>query len=158
MNGFKLNMCKTSFNEWCVFVILIYIFFQSRHQFWNFCSWWWHERSNTHRLFSIISGGGTLVVSQNRQPEAVLSHIDKYKVELLPTSPSFLNLVLISEAYKRYDCSSLKLITYGTEPMPEGLLKRLKTAAPRAEFKQTYGVTEIGILGTKSESSGSVWM
>lgn len=109
-------------------------------------------------LFSIISSGGTLVVSPSRKPENILSWIEKYNVELLPTSPTFLNLVLISESYKNHDCSSLELITYGTEPMPQSLLKRLKEIFPEVKFKQTYGVSEIGILSTKSESSESLWM
>lgn len=109
-------------------------------------------------LFSIVSGGGSLVVAESRRPEDVLNHIEKYKVELLPTSPTFLNLILISEAYENYDLSSLKLITYGTEPMPKNLLKRLKGVFRSADFKQTYGITELGILGTKSKSSESLWM
>lgn len=109
-------------------------------------------------LFSIISGGGTLVVATSRQPEDILNHVEKYKVELLPASPTFLNLILISEAYKHYDCSSLNLITYGTEPMPENLLKRLKDIFLNVRFKQTYGISEVGILSTKSESSESIWM
>ena len=77
--------------------------------------------------------------------------IERYKVELLPTSPTFLNLILISEEYKNYDLSSLKIITYGTEPMPETTLGRLNKIFPKIKFTQTYGLSEVGILRSKSK-------
>jgi len=68
-------------------------------------------------LFYALSNGGCVITTTARTPDAVLGAVEKFRVELLPTSPTFLNLVLLSEAYKRHDLSSLKLITYGTEPM-----------------------------------------
>src|SRR5207247_5553917 len=72
--------------------------------------------------------------------------------------PTFLNLVLISEAYQRDHLSSLRLITYGTEPMPESTLKLLHSLLPRVELQQTYGLSEIGILRSKSRASDALWM
>lgn len=109
-------------------------------------------------LFYIISNGGTVVSLQNRSPEAVCRAIERHRAELLPTSPTFLNLLLISEAYKHYDLSSLKLITYGTEVMPEQTLKRLNQVFPGVEMKQTYGLSELGILRSKSRKSSSLWV
>jgi acyl-coenzyme A synthetase/AMP-(fatty) acid ligase len=65
---------------------------------------------------------------------------------------------MISGAYEQYNISSLKLITYGTESMPESLLKRLKKAFPRARLKQTFGTSETGILSTKSKADDSLFM
>jgi acyl-coenzyme A synthetase/AMP-(fatty) acid ligase len=79
-------------------------------------------------------------------------------VELLPTSPTFLNLILMSEAYRRYDLSSLKLITYGTEVMPETTLLRVREAFPGVRLQQTYGLSELGILRSKSRDDGSLWV
>lgn len=109
-------------------------------------------------LFHILSSAGFAVFTQSRDAEAVCQLIDKYKVELLPSSPTFLNLILISEAHLRHDLSSLKLITYGTEAMPESLLKRLKDAFPGTKLKQTFGTSETGILSTKSKSDDSLFM
>src|SRR5262245_53608106 len=67
-------------------------------------------------LFYTLSNGGTVVSVQSRAPEVVCQAIEYHKVELLPTSPTFLNLLLISETYRHCDLSSLKRITYGTEP------------------------------------------
>ena len=66
----------------------------------------------------------------DRAPEAVCRAIEGHRVELLPTSPTFLNLLLVSGAHQRYDLSSLQLVTYGTEPMSEGTLRRVHEALP----------------------------
>ena len=56
------------------------------------------------------------------------------------------------------DLSSLTLITYGTEPMSLATLKALNQALPGVRCKQTYGLTEVGILPTRSEDASSTWM
>lgn len=109
-------------------------------------------------LLQILISGGTLVVPKNRDASHVLELVEKYSVELLPTSPTFLNLILISEAYKKYDLRSLEYITYGTEPMQQMLLNRLNIIFPNAKFKQTYGLSELGIMKTQSKSASSLFM
>jgi acyl-coenzyme A synthetase/AMP-(fatty) acid ligase len=109
-------------------------------------------------LFHTLSNGGTVVVTADRSPEAVSRLIAEYQVELLPTSPTFLNLLLVSEAYRKYDLSSLQLVTYGTEVMPEATLRRIHEALPEAQLQQTYGLSELGILRSKSRSSESLWV
>ncbi len=109
-------------------------------------------------LLYTLSNGGLIVTLKERSPDEVFRLIQKYKVELLPTSPTFINLILISEAYKRYDISSLQTVTYGTEPMPENTLKRFNQIFPKIKLLQTYGLSEVGILRSKSKSSNSLWV
>ena len=97
-------------------------------------------------MLHTLSNGGTLVTVESRQPDAVLDKVARHRVELLPTSPTFLNLVLLSEAHTRHDLSSLELVTYGTEPMPESTLRRFREACPHVRMQQTYGLSEVGIL------------
>lgn len=105
-----------------------------------------------------LSNAGCIITVQNRTPEEVLNAVEKYRIELLPTSPTFINLILLSEAHKRYDLNSLKTVTYGTEPMPESTLKRFHELFPRIKMLQTYGLSEIGILRSKSKNSDSLWV
>lgn len=105
-----------------------------------------------------LSNGGCIVTVPSRDPETVLRSIQDNRVDLLPTSPTFLNLILLSEAYKRYDLSSLRLVTYGTEPMPESTLRRFHEILPEVELLQTYGLSEVGILRSKSKASDSLWV
>lgn len=109
-------------------------------------------------LFYNLSSGGTVISVYSRDPEVICQAIEKHKVELLPTSPTFLKLLLISEAYSQYDLSSLKLITYGTEVMPESTMKRLNEVFPNVRLQQTYGLSELGILRSKSRDQGSLWV
>jgi long-chain acyl-CoA synthetase len=109
-------------------------------------------------LFYTLSNGGTIVSIRSREPAVVCKAIEKHKVELLPTSPTFLNLLIISEAYLDYDFSSLRLITYGTEVMPQSTLIRMREIFPNAKLIQTYGLSEVGILRSKSKDSDSLWV
>lgn len=109
-------------------------------------------------LLYTLSNGGTVVSVQSRDPEVICRAIDQHKVQSLPTSPTFLNLLLISEAYRAYDLSSLELITYGTEAMPESTLKRIHEVFPNVQLLQTYGLSEIGVMRSKSKDSTSLWV
>lgn len=105
-----------------------------------------------------LSNGGCLITVSERSPDAVLRAVEKHRADLLPTSPTFINLMLLSEAYKRYDLGSLQTVTYGTEPMPESTLKRFHELFPHITLQQTYGLSEVGILRSKSKSSDSLWV
>ncbi|HEY3383789.1 MAG TPA: fatty acid--CoA ligase family protein [Vicinamibacterales bacterium] len=109
-------------------------------------------------LLYTLSNGGAVVAPPDRSPASVAACIERYAVELLPTSPTFLNLLLLSGEHERRDLSSLTLITYGTEAMPESTLRKVATAFPRAKLQQTYGLTEVGILRSQSRGSDSLWV
>jgi acyl-CoA synthetase (AMP-forming)/AMP-acid ligase II len=109
-------------------------------------------------LFYTLANGGSAVVATERTPPAVCQAIAQHRVELLPTSPTFLNLLLLSEAHLGFDLSSLSLITYGTEPMPESTLKQVSQTFPGVRLLQTYGLSELGILRSQSRSSDSLWV
>lgn len=105
-----------------------------------------------------LSNAGCMVTVPDRAPDTVLAAIAKHHVDLLPTSPTFVNLILLSQAWQRHDISTLRTVTYGTEPMPESTLKRFHELFPRITLQQTYGLSEVGILRSKSKSSDSLWM
>jgi acyl-coenzyme A synthetase/AMP-(fatty) acid ligase len=109
-------------------------------------------------LLYSLANNGTVIVADGRSPEKVCQAIEQFKGEVLPTSPTFLNLLILSKAYEEYDLSSLKLMTYGTEPMQTSTLNRLNELFPNTTLQQTYGLSEVGILRSKSRSSGSLWM
>jgi acyl-CoA synthetase (AMP-forming)/AMP-acid ligase II len=109
-------------------------------------------------MFHALSNGSVILTLQDRNPHTVCSFIEKYKIELLPTSPTFLNFIIMSEAYKKFDLSSLKMITYGTEPMPPSTLSRLVNIFPEVSFQQTYGLIELGVLRSKSKGNNSLWV
>lgn len=109
-------------------------------------------------LLSVFAYGGTAVCLPDRRPETVCEIIEKSQADLLPATPTFLNLLIASNAYKNHDLSSVKLITYGTEVMTDATLNTVKTIFPNCRIKQTYGLSELGVLRSKSESDNSVWV
>src|SRR5437867_8581667 len=109
-------------------------------------------------LLYSLSNAGCVVTVQERLPDPVCVEIERHKVQLLPTSPTFLNLLLVGEAYRRHDLSSLELVSYGTEVMPESTLKRCHELFPKVRLLQTYGLSECGSLRSTSRSSDSLWV
>jgi acyl-CoA synthetase (AMP-forming)/AMP-acid ligase II len=94
-----------------------------------------------------LAGGQTLVQPPEAiTPESVAEAIESHRVEVLPATPSFLNLLLLSETHLTHDLGSLRVVPYGAEPMPSGLLDRLRAALPQAEFVQRFGTSETGTL------------
>ena len=109
-------------------------------------------------LLHTLSNGGTVVTLVERDPESVCEAIERHRAQILPTSPTFINLLLISGAYEQRDLSSLELITYGTEVMPQSTLAKIHEVLPNVRLQQTYGLSELGILRSKSRDSGSLWV
>ncbi len=109
-------------------------------------------------LFYCLSNKSCLVTLEERSPDAVCRAIERYKVEVLPVSATFINLLIYSEAYKRYDLSSLKYIAYGSEVMLQSTLDKCAKLFPDVIILQKYGTTEVGTLRSKSRSSDSLWV
>lgn len=109
-------------------------------------------------LLNILSIGGTATIASIKTPERVAGLIEQHSITVLPTSPTFLNLMLIGGVFEKFDFSSLRMVTYGTEPMPESLLHKLREQLPKVKFLQTFGTSETGIVNTSSQSSDSLFM
>ncbi|MEC8333141.1 MAG: fatty acid--CoA ligase family protein [Verrucomicrobiota bacterium] len=105
--------------------------------------------------FRCLFAGSTLVVPDERTPEAVGLAIESKKVNILPASPTFFNLLLLAKIPKKYDLSSVRILAYGAEPMSQKLLKSLSKTFPKARLQQKFGTSETGairIRSTKNES------
>ena len=107
-----------------------------------------------HSMFN----SGLIVSIQNRTVEGVLKTCEDFKVEVLPTTPTFLRMMLMSGLVPKNFPASLKIITYGTERMDEFTLLKLAEKLPNVDFRQTFGMSELGILRVKSESRTSLFM
>lgn len=109
-------------------------------------------------FLSAFAYGGTGVCVPGRTPEAVCRTIMQSSADLLPTTPTFLNLLVASGVHKDFDLSSVRMITYGTEVMNDTTLQKVRKIFPNARLKQTYGLSELGVLRSRSESDDSVWV
>ena len=112
-------------------------------------------------LNTLISGmkkAAHLVAPIEKNPRTMAELIEKHSVRVLPCSPTFLNMMYLDGIFEDFNFRSLRLVTYGTERMPEGLLSRLSEYLPRTKFLQTFGTSETGIVKTKSFSSSSTFL
>jgi len=107
-----------------------------------------------HTLFN----KGTVVALKSRSVIDVLKVCQKYEIEVLPTTPTFLRMMLMSGVIPNNIPSSLKIITYGTERMDQPTLDMLCKLLPNIDFRQTYGMSELGIVRVKSKARNSLFM
>lgn len=107
--------------------------------------------------FRCLCAGSTLVIPEARTPEAAGRAIEAHKVNILPASPTFLNLMLMNGVNEKYDCGSVEIIAYGAEAMPQPLLERLGRAFPRAELQQKFGTSETGAVRIESRGKDSLF-
>ncbi len=107
-----------------------------------------------HTLFN----GGVVVVPSMRTPEAVADEMARHDVELLPATPTFLRMMLLGGSLDPARLTTLRIATYGTERMDQGTLDRLCSTLPDVDFRQTYGLSELGVFQVRSKARDSLWM
>jgi acyl-CoA synthetase (AMP-forming)/AMP-acid ligase II len=107
-----------------------------------------------HTLFN----KGTVVAPKSRSVEDILATCDRHKIEALPTTPTFLRMMLMSGLIPESFPESLRIITYGTERMDQPTLDALCELLPHVDFRQTFGMSELGIVRVKSEARNSLFM
>lgn len=109
-------------------------------------------------LFHTLFNKGTVVAPKSRSVEEILATCSEYEIEVLPTTPTFLRMMLMSGLIPERIPKSLRIITYGTERMDQPTLDALCELLPNVEFRQTFGMSELGIVRVKSESRSSLFM
>ena len=109
-------------------------------------------------LFHTLFNKGVVIAPKNRTVESILKTCSDNSVELLPTTPTFLRMMLMSGAVPRKIPASLRIISYGTERMDQPTLDELCRLLPGVDFRQTFGMSELGIVRVKSEARDSLYM
>ena len=109
-------------------------------------------------LLYTLFNTGQLVIPFKRNVTDVVNDIEKFSIELLPTTPTFLRMLMFDSNLNLQKLKSLKVITYGAELMDEYTLQQVAKLLPNVNLRQTYGMSEIGILRVRSESNTSLWI
>lgn len=107
-----------------------------------------------HTLFN----RGVVIAPGARTVDAVLEAARVHAAQVLPTTPTFLRMMLMSGAIPDQVPACLQVITYGTERMDQGTLDELCRLLPGVDFRQTFGMSELGIVRVKSEARDSLFM
>jgi acyl-CoA synthetase (AMP-forming)/AMP-acid ligase II len=109
-------------------------------------------------LFHTLFNKGVVVAPEARTVNSILEVCGKYDVEVLPTTPTFLRMMLMNDAVPGKVPACLKVITYGTERMDQPTLDELCRLLPAVDFRQTFGTSELGVVRVKSEARDSLFM
>lgn len=117
----------------------------------------WDHIAGLDKMLYTIATGGCCVMIRSRDVASVCTAIGRYQVESFSATPSFLRLLLMS-GYRGSDLPCLKIITYGSEPMPSNLLMPLVAAFPKVQFINKFGMTELGSALSQSRSNDTPWI
>ncbi|MGI4731744.1 MAG: class I adenylate-forming enzyme family protein [Janthinobacterium lividum] len=109
-------------------------------------------------MFYTLHAGGCLVLTPTRIPRAVAALVARWRIEVLPTSPSFLKLMCLSGAAEDHDLRSLRIVTFGSEPMPRSTLDQIAALLPDARLRQKYGASEFGAPRVETRGDDGLWI
>lgn len=109
-------------------------------------------------MLNAFASGNCLVIPEHRTPECISNAISSYQVDVLITSPSFLNLMILKKCFENYDLGVLKQVNYGSEVMPSSVLNYLSEKLPTTKMTQAYGLSEAGVIKTHSDDNQSTFI
>jgi acyl-CoA synthetase (AMP-forming)/AMP-acid ligase II len=102
-------------------------------------------------MLAAVYGGRTLVLMRQFETEKWLQTVQQEKVTRAMLVPTMLKWVIEHPDFKKYDLSSLRVITYGAASMPSEVIKKAIAQLPEVQFINAFGQTEtastISVLG-----------
>lgn len=93
-------------------------------------------------MLAAIYGGRTLVLMRQFETEEWMKMVESEKATRAMLVPTMLKWVVDHPDFKKYDLSSLKVITYGAAPMPFEVIKKAIEEMPWVRFINAFGQTE----------------
>ncbi|MBY0416346.1 MAG: AMP-binding protein [Bdellovibrionales bacterium] len=104
-------------------------------------------------LAECLVGGKTLVLPlEKNTPTTVARDLKLHNVDYFQTTPSFLAFVSSHEQWQESNLPSLKHIAFGSEPISDRVLEKIQMRFPNVLLRQTYGMSEVGILKTREDT------
>ncbi len=99
-----------------------------------------HSTDLKSTVVSLFGGGHVYLPDFSAQ--GVLQAAERHGVTILSLVPTMVARVLDDARPADFALGALRLISYGSSPMEEGVLSRAMDAFPRVGFHQCYGLTE----------------
>ena len=98
--------------------------------------------------------GGSHVYVPQFMPEIVAAAIERHHVTISNWVPTMVKMMADAPAIEHFDLTSLRLILYGSSPMPAEWLRAARQKLPEADLHGSYGLTETSpILTTLDHAS-----
>ena len=93
-------------------------------------------------MLAAVYGGRTLVLMRQFETEEWMRMVQQEKITRAMLVPTMLKWVIDNPDFKKYDLSSLKVITYGAAPMPFEVIRKAIVEMPWVRFINAFGQTE----------------
>jgi long-chain acyl-CoA synthetase len=92
--------------------------------------------------------GGAQAFLRQFSPLTMLAAIQRHRVSYTVAVPAMLKMILDEPKTSDFDTASLRLVFYGSSPMPAEWIRGVFSRFPRTEFHQAYGLTETSPILT----------
>jgi len=89
--------------------------------------------------------GATNVILKEFDPIKIFETIQKEKVTHFDAVPTMYIVLLESPEIEKYDLDSLRIVMFGSAPMPIEVIKEFMKRFPGVSLIQGYGLTEAGV-------------
>jgi long-chain acyl-CoA synthetase len=97
-------------------------------------------------IFTLV--GGVHVYVREASPRTLLQAVHEHRLTVLSLGPTILIRTLQEPDFKNFDCTSIRLIFYGSAPMAVEWIQRTMLKFPNAGLQQGYGLTETAPILT----------
>ncbi len=101
-----------------------------------------HHIAGVQAVMAAVYGGRTLVLQRQFDEEGWMKLVQEEKVNRAMMVPTMLKRLMDRPAFKDYDLSSLRVVTYGAAPMPLEVIKKAIVEFPNTRFINAFGQTE----------------
>lgn len=99
--------------------------------------------------FAVLLAGGTLVIPDSTEPEALLRAVEAYKVTRCYVHPVLSAKALIAALdARRHELDSLRLIQWTAGPLPEAIRGEIFRCFPHLPLEVTYGMSEVSNIAS----------
>ena len=101
-----------------------------------------HVMALGNQFLPSIRTGGAAILMDKFNTSSFLELIEQERIDRITGSPSMLRLLLMDKDFKKYNLSSIRLISFGSAAMPPDTIEALKKAFPGVTLTNGFGLTE----------------
>jgi long-chain acyl-CoA synthetase len=106
---------------------------------------------------ALVSGAELVSTGDSFNPKVITDLLINFQIDYFLTTPSFLNMWLLSGHLQNTDLSHLSNLAYGSEPSVPTVLQKLKKILPKTKLINVYGMSEIGLLVSTTPQEKPHW-
>ncbi len=112
-----------------------------------------HAMGLTVNMLAVVMLGATAVIQAKLDFEEFLKANEKYRASMISGAPALHYMLVQDPRTAKYDCSSWKMASSGSSPLPVEILKRFEEKF-KIPMVEAYGLTEVTTAATANPLLG----